>query len=212
MTVPLPTTPTGPWLSAVYHPRTYKRYYGLMRQSDGLRPVYELSRSVFALAGRPPHLPFFALIHGLRACHYPYPADCPSSLDGLSPGHMSLHHLRWVRLFRFDPSLASERFVSRGSSILVMLRPARWLGRLTSPRRRVRADRPARLRQSLPQRESPPAGVCYHYSAQPPIAEAGFSPARVSKNEGCTRTPTDRLALQFLVQGSPAAAAEIGAR
>jgi hypothetical protein len=69
-----------------------------------------------------------------------------------------------------------------------MLRPARWLGRLTSPRRRTRADRPTRLRQSLPQRESPPARVCYHYSAQPPIAEAGFSPARVSKNEGCTRS------------------------
>ena len=69
-----------------------------------------------------------------------------------------------------------------------MLRPARWLGRLTSPRQRSRADRPARLRQSLPRPESPPARVCYHYSAQPPIAEAGFSPARVSKNEGCTRS------------------------
>src|SRR5208283_5990947 len=68
-----------------------------------------------------------------------------------------------------------------------MLPPARWLGRLTSPRRRSRADRPARLRQSLPRPESPPTRVCYHYSAQPPSAEAGFSPARVSKNEGCTR-------------------------
>ena len=29
--------PTGPWLSAVYHARAYKRYYGLMRQSDELR-------------------------------------------------------------------------------------------------------------------------------------------------------------------------------
>ena len=89
----MPTTPTGPGLSAVYHPRTYKRYYGLMRQSDGLRPVYGLSRSVFALAGRPPHLPFFALIHAVRPCRYPYPADCPSSLDGSSPGHASLHLL-----------------------------------------------------------------------------------------------------------------------
>src|ERR1041385_7260075 len=68
-----------------------------------------------------------------------------------------------------------------------MLRPARWLGRLTSPRLRFRTDRPARFRQSLPRPESPPARVCYHYSAQPPISEAGFSPARVSKNEGCTR-------------------------
>ena len=39
--------PTGPWLSAVCHPRTSKRYYGLIRQSDGLRPVYGLSRAVF---------------------------------------------------------------------------------------------------------------------------------------------------------------------
>jgi hypothetical protein len=69
----------------VYHVRACKRYYGLMRQSDELRPVYELSRPVFALAGDPPHLPFFALTHGLRTCHYPYPADCPSSFDGSSP-------------------------------------------------------------------------------------------------------------------------------
>src|SRR5213593_3555998 len=68
-----------------------------------------------------------------------------------------------------------------------MLRPARLLGRPTSPRPRFRADRPARLRQSLPRPESPPTRVCYHYSAQPPIAEAGFSPAHISKNEGCTR-------------------------
>src|SRR5947207_8637146 len=71
-----------------------------------------------------------------------------------------------------------------------MLRPARWLGRLTSPRRCTRTDRPTRLRQSLPRPESPPTRVCYHYSAQPSIAEAGFSPARVSKSEGCTRRET----------------------
>lgn len=93
MTVPLPTTPTGPWLSAVYHVRACKRYYGLMRQSDGLLPVYGLSRKVFAPKGHPPHLPFFALIHALRPCRYPYPADCPGSHDGSSPGHTSLHHL-----------------------------------------------------------------------------------------------------------------------
>jgi hypothetical protein len=50
-------------------------------------------RPVFAPTGRPPQLPFFALIHDLRTCHYPDPADCPRSLDGLSPGHASLHHL-----------------------------------------------------------------------------------------------------------------------
>jgi len=85
--------PTGPWLSAVYHVHACKRYYGLIRRSGGLRPVYGLSRTVFALAGRPPHLPFFALTHVLRPCRYPYPADGPSSLDGSSLGPTSLHHL-----------------------------------------------------------------------------------------------------------------------
>jgi len=55
--------PTGPWLSAVYHVRTFNRYYGLIRQSCELRPAYRLFWSVFALAGRPPHLPSFALSH-----------------------------------------------------------------------------------------------------------------------------------------------------
>ena len=64
-----------------------------MRQSDGLRPVYGLSRSVFARKGRPSHLPFFALTHALRPCRYPYPADDPGSRDGSSPGHTSLHRL-----------------------------------------------------------------------------------------------------------------------
>ena len=41
-----------------------------------------------------------------------------------------------------------------------------------------------RLRQSLPQSGSPPTGVCYHYSAQPPIAETGLAPANMSKFEG----------------------------
>jgi hypothetical protein len=93
VTLKSPTTPTGPWLSAVCHPRTCKRYYGLMRQSGGLPPVYELSWSVFALPGRPPHLPLFALTHDLRPCHYPYPADGPSSLDGSSLGPRSLRLL-----------------------------------------------------------------------------------------------------------------------
>ena len=64
-----------------------------MRQSDGLRPAYGLFWPVFAHTGRPPHLPFFALTHGLRPCRYPYPADCPSSFDGSSLGHTSLHRL-----------------------------------------------------------------------------------------------------------------------
>ena len=40
-----------------------------------------------------------------------------------------------VRLFQSVPSLDSERQVFRGGSLLVMLRPARMLGLLSSPRR-----------------------------------------------------------------------------
>src|SRR3989442_617157 len=40
-----------------------------------------------------------------------------------------------VRLFQSIPSLDSERQVFRGGSLLVMLRPARMLGLLSSPRR-----------------------------------------------------------------------------
>jgi hypothetical protein len=46
-----------------------------------------------------------------------------------------------VRLFRKTPSLASERHGFRGGSFLFMLRPARWLGLLTSPRRDSRRRR-----------------------------------------------------------------------
>jgi hypothetical protein len=35
--------PIGPWLSTVYHVRACKRYYGLMRQSDELRPAWACS-------------------------------------------------------------------------------------------------------------------------------------------------------------------------
>ena len=55
-----------------------------------------------------------------------------------------------------------------------------------SPPSACASDRPARLRQSLPQPGSPPARVCYGYSAQPSIAEAGLAPASMSKTEGCT--------------------------
>lgn len=47
--------PTGPWLSAVYHTRACNRYYGLMRQSDELRPAWAFQ---LALAGLCPCGPF----------------------------------------------------------------------------------------------------------------------------------------------------------
>ena len=43
-----------------------------------------------------------------------------------------------------------------------------------------------RLPQRLPQPGSPPTGVCYHYSAQPSLADAGIAPAGMSKPESCT--------------------------
>src|ERR1019366_3994158 len=119
---------------------------------------------------------------------YLAPVGSPSSLDGLSLGHASLHHsYRGSAVPNYPPHWLQRRNQSRGGSFLVMLRPARWLERLANPRRRLcAADRPARLRQSLPQPGSPPARVCYHYSAQPSLAEAGLAPASMSKTEGCT--------------------------
>jgi len=60
--------PTGPWLSTVYHPRACKRYYGLIRRSDELRPAWPfgLFWPVFALLGGSSHLPFFALTYYAR--------------------------------------------------------------------------------------------------------------------------------------------------
>jgi hypothetical protein len=48
------------------------------------------------------------------------------------------------------------------------------------------ADRPAHLRQSLPEPGSPLARVRYHYSAQRSVAEEGLPPASTCKAEGCT--------------------------
>src|ERR1019366_259855 len=83
---------------------------------------------------------------------YLAPVGSPSSLDGLSLGHASLHHsYRGSAVPNYPPHWLQRRNQSRGGSFLVMLRPARWLERLANPRRRLcAADRPARLRQSLP--------------------------------------------------------------
>jgi hypothetical protein len=62
--------PTGPWLSTVYHVRACKRYYGLIRQSDELRPAW---LSQLTLAGLCPcravrlTFPSLAVVYG-RAC------------------------------------------------------------------------------------------------------------------------------------------------
>jgi len=52
--------------------------------------------------------------------------------------------------------------------------------------RQAGAGCPGEAGDDLAQPGSPPAGVCYHYSAQPFIAEAGLAPASMSKVEGCT--------------------------
>jgi len=68
-----------------------------------------------------------------------------------------------------------------------MLRPARWLERLASPRRRFcTADRYARLRQSLPPAKVSLSQVVLSLLDQPSLAEAGLAPASMSKVEGCT--------------------------
>lgn len=181
--------PTGPWLSAVYYPRACKRYYGLMRQSGELRPAWACSAcSGRSLPLRAVRLTFPSLLcHTVHTCRDLYPVGWPGSFDGSSPGPKSLHRSYHGSAVPRHPSHWFQRGKHfRGGSHFLMLRPARWLERLTSLRRSLCPDRSARLRQSLPPLGSPPAGVCYHYSAQPSIAEAGLAPASMSKVEGCT--------------------------
>ena len=67
--------PTGPWLSAVYHTRACNRYYGLMRQSDELRPAWAYSAcSGRSLPSRAVRLTFPSfLCHTVHACCDLYP-------------------------------------------------------------------------------------------------------------------------------------------
>ena len=64
--------PTGPWLSAVYHVRACKRYYGLIRQSDELRPAWASS----AYSGR--SLPLRAVRLTFPSLSVVYSRACPS--------------------------------------------------------------------------------------------------------------------------------------
>ena len=67
--------PTGPWLSAVYHARASDRCYGLMRQSDELRPAWAASAcSGRSLPSRAVRLTFPSfLCHTVHACCDLYP-------------------------------------------------------------------------------------------------------------------------------------------
>ena len=182
--------PTGPWLSTVCHIRASKRYYGLMRRSDELPPAWAFR---LTLDGLCPYGPFaspsllYLVILSIHAATSTPLADRvrlmahPSVLRAFTAPNT-------VRRFQeFLLAGFSGGACFRDGSLLVLLRPVCWLERLTRPRRRTYAtDRPARLRQSLPRPGSPPARVCYDYSAQPSIAEAGLSPASMSKTEGCT--------------------------
>ena len=67
--------PTGPWLGAVYHARASHRYYGLMRQSDELRPAWACSAcSGRSLPSRAVRLTFPSFpCHTVHACCDLYP-------------------------------------------------------------------------------------------------------------------------------------------
>ena len=67
--------PTGPWLSAVCHACASNRYYGLMRQSDELRPAWACSAcSGRSLPSRAVRLTFPSFLrHTLHACCDLYP-------------------------------------------------------------------------------------------------------------------------------------------
>ena len=139
--------------------------------------------------GRSPRLPFFSLSCVLRPCRYPYPADWPVSFDGSSTGHASLRPfcrdsaVSDIPLTGFREGPLSRRQFSRYVAACTLARATGQSPLDSFPE----SNRLARLRQSLLQQGSPPAKVCYYYSAQPSIAEAGFAPARMSKTEGCTQ-------------------------
>jgi len=178
--------PTGPLLSTVCHTRTYKRYYGLMRQSDGLRPVYGLSQGGLCPCG-PSASPSLLCLDS-RFVHMPRPL--PRRTDWL----LVMVHPPVLRAFTLSCKSSADRIPQTGFSGVRLTRRQSSLNFAACALARAPDQSPpfsrghARLLQSLPGRRSPSSQVCYHYSAQPPIAEAGFSPARVSKNEGCTRS------------------------
>ena len=67
--------PTGPWLSAVSHAHAWKRYYGLIRQPDELRPAW---LSQLRLAGLCPSRALRLAFpsspgHTVPTCRYLYP-------------------------------------------------------------------------------------------------------------------------------------------
>jgi len=170
-------------------PIPFRGHRLLMRQSDVLPAVY-CSLSHGSVLSRAARLTFPSLTCHTLYVHAatPTPPTVRLPLMVHPPALRAFVLPAGTRLFRFVRSLVSERSHFRGGSFVVMLRPARLLGRLDqSPPFACATDRPTRLRRSLPQPGSPQAEVCYHYSAQPPIAEAGFAPARMSRIKGCAQ-------------------------
>jgi len=161
-----------------------------MRRSDELRAAWA-SSAYFgrSLPVRAVRLTFPSMLsHTIHPCRDLYPDGGPSSFAGSSLGHASLHRsYHGSAIPRYPPHwlLEKEAISGRQSSRNVA---AGMLARAAdqSLPATCATDSLARLRPSLPRSGSPPTGVCYHYSAQPSIAEAGLAPASMSQFEGCT--------------------------
>jgi hypothetical protein len=129
-----------------------------MRQSDELRPVWACSAcSGRSLLSRAVRLTFPSLLcHTVHTCRDLYPVGGPSSFDGSSLGPASLHHSYHGSA---GPKHPSHWFQSgkhfRGGSHFVLLRPARWLERQTSLRRRVAPTDPPVYGRACPGRGLP---------------------------------------------------------
>jgi hypothetical protein len=93
----------------------------------------------FMLLPRAVRLTFPSLLWPtVHTCRDLYPVDCPSSFDGSSLGHASLRRsYHGSAVPRYPPDWLQRRKHFRGGSLLVMLRPACWLERLTSPCRQL---------------------------------------------------------------------------
>jgi hypothetical protein len=129
--------PTGPWLSVVYHIRACYRYYGLIRQSDKLRPAWASS----AYSGRS---------SPLRAVRLTFPSLLGQSAITTRPNHslprqdLHLQVCQWLKaahrksLFARPPVLSAARVNGqRAIETIPCHGEACAPGKVTSPTSRI---------------------------------------------------------------------------
>ena len=181
---------TGPWLSTVYHVRACKRYYGLIRQSDELRPAW-LYRPT--LAGLCPcravrlTFPSLAVVYG-RACPSRGLPRPESALQSLLGRHQARRpNLRRRTRHRLRRSL--DPMLRRQALELHRNRPGQRHRILVSrPRHRrgrpQRLERPRQQTRLLNSAQFPGRG--WRFRPGPAGAVKGLGPGSSAKQQGST--------------------------